>query len=200
MALPCVRRREALWVHFFLFSLLSFVFVRHVRATVYTNIKYDRVALKRLKESSQNGLLTLVCWTPSLAQKMWQAGRRRGGAGRRIRRMVSRGRLTLPVILFANVQSLENKMDELHARISKQRYVQDCSMLCFCETWLGDKTPDESITPEGYMVYRANCNAVDCGKTRGGGTAIFVNQSWCTDSKVISQYCCETIVWSNEIF
>lgn len=41
------------------------------------------------------------------------------------------------------------------------------------------------------MVYRANCNAVDCGKIHGGGTAIFVNQSWCTDSKEISQYCSE---------
>lgn len=54
---------------------------------------------------------------------------------------VSNGRLTLQVILFANVQSLKNKVDELHARICTQRDVQDCSILCFCETWLGEGHP-----------------------------------------------------------
>lgn len=77
-------------------------------------------------------------------------------------------------------------MDELHVWIPMQRYSQDCSMLCFCQMWLGDTTPDESITPEGYMVFRADLKAVECGKTHGRGTAIFVKQSWCTDSKVIS--------------
>jgi len=59
-------------------------------------------------------------------------------------------------------------------------------LLYFCQTWLRDKTPGESITPEGYMVFRADLNAVKCGKTHGRGTAIFVKQSWCIDSKVIS--------------
>jgi len=44
---------------------------------------------------------------------------------------------------------------------------------------------------QGVMVCRADRNG--CDKTHGGGTAIFVNQSWCTDSKMISQYCSEEV-------
>lgn len=118
---------------------------------------------------------------------------RRGGADRRLRRLVSIGRLTLPIILFANVQSLENKVDELHARISMQKDIRDCSILCFCETWLGERTPDEAMTPDGYTVFREDRCAVESGKTRGGGTAALVKKSWCTDSKIISTSCSEHV-------
>ncbi len=43
----------------------------------------------------------------------------------------------LPSILLANVQSLENKMDNLRARISFQRDIRDCNIFCLTETWLG---------------------------------------------------------------
>ncbi len=42
----------------------------------------------------------------------------------------------LPSILLANVQSLENKMDDLRARISFQWDIRDCNILCLTETWL----------------------------------------------------------------
>ena len=42
----------------------------------------------------------------------------------------------LPSILLANVQSLENKVDELRARISFQRDNKDRNILCFTESWL----------------------------------------------------------------
>jgi len=63
---------------------------------------------------------------------------------------------TLPILPFANVQSVENKVDELHDRISMQKDIQDCSigLLCFCETWLGERRPDKAITPDGYTVFR----------------------------------------------
>lgn len=34
-----------------------------------------------------------------------------------------------------------------------QRDLQDCSMLCFCETWLGGRTPDEAITLHSYAAF-----------------------------------------------
>ncbi|RXN13623.1 RNA-directed DNA polymerase from mobile element jockey-like protein [Labeo rohita] len=52
-------------------------------------------------------------------------------------------------------------MDELHARISMQKEVQECSILCFCETWLGERTPDVALTPDGYTVFRADRSAED---------------------------------------
>ncbi len=53
----------------------------------------------------------------------------------------------LPSILLANVQSLENKMDDLRARISFQRDIRDCNILCLTETWLMPSVPDTAVTP-----------------------------------------------------
>ncbi len=60
-------------------------------------------------------------------------------------------------------------------------------MLCFCET------PDEPLTQEGYTIFRADRDAEKSGKTKGGGTAIFVKQSWCTNSEIISKSCTEDV-------
>jgi hypothetical protein len=38
-------------------------------------------------------------------------------------------------ILLANVQSLDNKVCELRARISFQRDIRDCNILCFTESY-----------------------------------------------------------------
>ncbi len=40
----------------------------------------------------------------------------------------------LPTILLANVQSLDNKLCELRARISYQRETRDCCVICLTET------------------------------------------------------------------
>ncbi len=39
-------------------------------------------------------------------------------------------------------QSLENKMDDLRARISFQWDIRDCNILCLTETWLTPSVPD----------------------------------------------------------
>ncbi len=51
----------------------------------------------------------------------------------------------LPSILLTNVQSLENKMDDLRARISFQRDIRDCNILCLTETWLMTSVPDTAV-------------------------------------------------------
>ncbi|KAL3975971.1 ATP-binding protein involved in chromosome partitioning [Sarotherodon galilaeus] len=43
---------------------------------------------------------------------------------------------SLPSILLANVQSLENKLNDLRARVTFQRDMRDCNILCVTETWL----------------------------------------------------------------
>ncbi len=48
----------------------------------------------------------------------------------------------LPSILLANVQSMGNKMDNLRARISFQRDIRDCNIICLTETWLTPSVPD----------------------------------------------------------
>ncbi len=50
-------------------------------------------------------------------------------------------------ILLANVQSLENKMDDFRDRISFQRDIRDCNIICLTETWLTHSVPDTAVTP-----------------------------------------------------
>ncbi len=70
---------------------------------------------------------------------------RRAGIHNRLRKMAHSP--PLPSILLANVQSLENKMDDLRARISFQRDIRDCNILCLTETWLTPSVPDTAVTP-----------------------------------------------------
>ncbi len=73
---------------------------------------------------------------------LWSTELNKGHLNNPRRRRKHRGRLAgichrlrerahsppLPSILLANVQSLENKMDDLRARISFQRDIRDCNM------------------------------------------------------------------------
>lgn len=97
--------------------------------------------------------------------------------------------------MFVNVQSLENKTDKLHSRISMQRPILYRVLFRtppYCETWLGERTPDEAITPDGYTVFREDHCTADSGKTNGG-TAALVKQTWCIDWKMISKSCSEDV-------
>jgi hypothetical protein len=48
------------------------------------------------------------------------------------------GKLPLPSILLANVQSLDNKLDEVRSKVSYQRDIKKCNIICFTESWLND--------------------------------------------------------------
>ena len=108
---------------------------------------------------------------------------RRSGCLVRIRRRVAN--LPLPSVLLANVQSLDNKLDELKARLSYQRDIKNCNILCFTESWLNDDM--NNIQLAGYTLYRQDRTAAS-GKT-SGGLCIFVINSWCTISKEVSRFC-----------
>ena len=45
-----------------------------------------------------------------------------------------------PTILLANVQSIDNKMDELNAPVKFQRDIRNCCVLGFFETWLSPRS------------------------------------------------------------
>ncbi len=61
----------------------------------------------------------------------------------------------LPSILLTNVQSLENKMDDLRARISFQWDIRDFKILCLSETWLTTSVPESAVTPsDNFFVFR----------------------------------------------
>ncbi len=83
----------------------------------------------------------------------------------------------LPSILLANVQSLENKMDDLRARISFQRDIRDRNILC--STWLTPTVPDTAVTPSDNFSVLQMDRTAEAGKTKGGGVCFFINKKWC---------------------
>ncbi|XP_071230815.1 eukaryotic translation initiation factor 3 subunit I isoform X2 [Salvelinus alpinus] len=87
---------------------------------------------------------------------------KRGGLVVRLRRRAHRA--PLPSILLANVQSLDNKVDEIRARVAFQRDIRDCNVLCFTETWLTQETLTESVQPAGFFMHRADRNKHLSGK------------------------------------
>ncbi|KAI4891474.1 hypothetical protein NFI96_005401 [Prochilodus magdalenae] len=59
-----------------------------------------------------------------------------------------------PSILLANIQSLENKIDELSAWIKFQHKIKSCCVLMLTETWLSAATPNTGITPADFSIFR----------------------------------------------
>ena len=55
----------------------------------------------------------------------------------------------LSSILLTNAQSFD-KVEELKARISFQRDIRDCKILCFTESWLSLDILSPSIQPAGF--------------------------------------------------
>ena len=68
------------------------------------------------------------------------------------------------VFLHTADQSLDNKIDELRARISFQRDIRDCNVLCFMETWLSPDILSLSLQPAGFSVQYTNRNKELSGK------------------------------------
>ncbi len=79
-------------------------------------------------------------------------------------------------ILLANVQSLEHKMDDLRARISFQRDIRDCTILCLSETWLTTSVPDTDVTPSDNFSVLQMDRTAEADKTKGAGVCFMVNK------------------------
>ncbi len=97
----------------------------------------------------------------------------------------------LPSILLTNVQSLENKMDDLRARISFQRDIRDCNILCLTETWLTPTVPDTAVTPSDNFYVLWMDRTAEAGKNKGGGVCFFINKKWCgpRNISILSRSC-----------
>uniref|UniRef100_A0A674ELB5 Transposase Tc1-like domain-containing protein n=1 Tax=Salmo trutta TaxID=8032 RepID=A0A674ELB5_SALTR len=106
---------------------------------------------------------------------------RRSGLLVRLRRRAHRA--PLPSILLTNVQSLDNKVDEIRARVAFQRDIRDCNVLCFTETWLTRDTLSESVQPPGFFTHRSDRNKHLSGK-KGGGVCLMINETWCDHNNI----------------
>ena len=127
------------------FTLFVTYFVHNVSATV----SYDQKELLDIRTAithpirdeyfffnEQDGKDLLQTPDKALITVIRRRNRRRyrgrsSGCLVRIRRRVDN--LTLHLVLLANVQSLDNKIDELQVCISYQRDIKNCDILCFTE-------------------------------------------------------------------
>ncbi len=114
---------------------------------------------------------------------------KRAGVLVRLRRRAFRP--PLPTILLANVQTLDNKLCELRARISYQRETRDCCVICLTETWMSAMVPDSAIELTGFSVHRSDRAKELTGKSRGGGVCFYINNSWCNERNIhsIKSFC-----------
>ncbi len=112
---------------------------------------------------------------------------RRAGIRNRLRKRAHSP--PLPSILLTNVQSLENKMDDLRARIRFQWDIRDCNIFCLTETWLTPSVAVTAVTPsDNFSALRMDRTA-EAGKTKGGGVCFMINKKWC-DPRNISILSC----------
>ena len=70
----------------------------------------------------------------------------------------------VPSLIVGNVRSLGNKMEELMALTRSQREYQECSLMCFTESWLHQEIPNDNVSIDGYETVQ--------------GLSILVNNRW----------------------
>lgn len=86
---------------------------------------------------------------------------------------------SIPIVIMGNVNSLKNKMDELHA-LNNQRIYRECSLFIFMETWLTELRLDQC----GFTAVRVDRHTEACRKSRGGGLTVYINNRWCKPGHV----------------
>ena len=116
--------------------------------------------------------------------------RKRGKRGGIRNRLKKRGyRIPLPSVVLSNVQSLNNKLIELHSKTEYLSEFRFSSAICLTETWLNDSTPSSTITPQGFTLIRADRDPVLSNKQTGGGCCILINDKWSTNNLLIDKFC-----------
>ncbi len=166
------------------FSYVLFVFLLFYVLDVVSITVYDRDTLLNIGSSvaqrkpdfdflNDGGLFTDTASEPFVWVAQLRKRRRRRKRGKRAGVLVRLRRRAfrhpLPTILLANVQSLDNKLCELRARISYQRETRDCCVICLTETWMSAMVPDSAIELTGFSVHRSDRAKELTGKGRGGG-------------------------------
>ncbi|KAJ8018987.1 hypothetical protein HOLleu_42697 [Holothuria leucospilota] len=93
---------------------------------------------------------------------------------------------------MGNIQSLNNKMDELCSNIKYFSEFRNVSLLSFTETWLTDCHGDAHARVDGFHLLRGD-RLIDSGKGKGGGVCAYVNERWChPKNAVIKSHKCST--------
>ena len=115
--------------------------------------------------------------------------RRRAGVRVRTRR---RGmRPPVPTLMFGNVRSVRNKVDELEACCRFNSEFRDSAVICLTETWLEQRDADSTVQIDHFNLFRGDRKGTQ--KQHGGGVGIYVNERWCKNVSVKNIYCDDNV-------
>lgn len=78
----------------------------------------------------------------------------------------------IPSIVFANVRSLDNKLDYTHPMRSTQQTVREGCVFVFTEKWLNNNIPDYAIQLDQLTCHRVDRALIEGGKTHGRGVCV----------------------------
>lgn len=121
---------------------------------------YSRAELLALNTKAQTGMRhkILVEWKRSY--RGCKAGARKADHWRRFKP-------SIPTVIMGNVNSLQNKIDELCA-LNNHRLHRECSLFIFTETWLTELTPQANVDLCGFTSVRADRDTGQRKKRRWG--------------------------------
>lgn len=173
--------------------LVTAIILAVTLASATVNIQYGRQALLSMRTTASQPselFVNKLGWlnTKIAEGKGRHGGRRRGrrgGARVRLRRRAARP--PLPPVVFGNVRSVRNKMDELAACCRFQHEYRESAVIALTETWLEDKDSDSTVSIDGFHLIRSDRK--DTNKRHGGGVAAYVNEKWCKQSTVRERFC-----------
>lgn len=80
------------------------------------------------------------------------------------------------------MRSLGNKMKEFTELMVYEEYCRDIDIICITETWMNENSTNVDL--DGYEVNRLDRVKQLTGKSRGGGTVMYVNKDFATDVEV----------------
>lgn len=95
----------------------------------------------------------------------------------------------LPSIFLSNVRSLVDKVDHLQLELTSNREMRNCCAFILTETWLNSSIMDKAVSFEGLATFRADRSSALSCKSRGGGLGIYINNNWCNNARIVSNYC-----------
>ncbi|XP_078811874.1 uncharacterized protein LOC144996348 [Oryzias latipes] len=142
--------------------------------------KYSRDILLQLRHTS-NGCKHPI---PPEIKKPFRGCR----AGAKLKARRWRNKPFVPSIIMGNVNSLQNKCEELVALIRTDEAYR-VSLYLLTESWLTDVIPDSAVSIPGYALVRADREVELCGKTKGGGLFVLVSNKWCHPGHITVKTC-----------
>lgn len=182
----------------FSFKLVIYLIFTVFLSVVTSNfVQYSREDLLLLRDRTYGPNFTVkrsdfdefLEWTESEDRKLNNCRKRGRRSGHLVRSRRRLSKVPVPSIVLSNVRSVLNKSDELSFRVQNLKDYKNACAICLTETWLTPAHPDSLVQPSGFTMYRRDRDRVITGKDKGGGVCLLVNESWCSDVKIVSQDC-----------